>query len=1008
MHSNRLIGALALVMAMEPTSAAQTTRCASVKIVEQNGVSVGPNAVSADGRFVAFMSAATNLVPLDTNGHFDVFVRDMETGAIERVSVASNGTQANGDSDIPSISADGRYVAYESFATNLVPGYTNTFVNVYVRDRQMGTTEIVSVDPMGNQANSSSGSPSISSDGRFVAFWSNASNLVAVDTNGQRDVFVHDRQTGVTEMVSVATGGAQANDNSDYPSISGDGRYVSFETAATNLVAGDVNGFKDVFVRDRVLATTEIASIATGGTQGDNWSGGSSISADGRYVAFFSYATTLVVGDTNGVGDVFVRDRQSGTTERVSVDSNGAQGNGISGLNQGAIYSLAISGNGRYVAFYSESSDLVPNDTNSSDVFVRDLQAGTTERVSVASGGTQANSFADGSDSISADGRYVVFHDSATNLVPNDTNGLSDLFRHDRNTNTTQRVSASIAISNSYSEQASASPDGRYVTFYSNASNLVAGDTNGFVDAFLYDAGSDSIERVSVATGGAQANGPSFSSSVSSDGRYVAFQSEATNLVAGDTNGNDADIFVRDRQTGTTSLVSLSSSGVHADDVSRAPVISADGRFVAFWSNATTLVPGDTNGRPDIFLRDRLNGTTEIVSVATGGAQENGNALYPPAISADGRYVAFVSLASNLVAGDTNGAADVFVRDRQTGTTERVSVGSGNLQGNADCYAPCAISADGRYVVFASDATNLAFSDTNNSTDVFLHDRQTGNTERVDVSSSGAQANFGGYSPSISSDGRFVAFESGATNLVANDTNGFNDVFLRDRWNGTTELVSFGPNFVQGNASSDGPCAVSSDGRYVVFQSDAWTMIVEIDTNFATDIFVHDRGASWDYPSFCYGDGTGAACPCANSGFSAHGCDNSAATGGALLKASGRASLTGDTIELTSQGEKPTAVSVLLQGTSTVSPTDYGDGLRCVGGTLKRLFTHAAVGGVVVVPQGSDPSVSAQSAVKGDVISAGSTRYYQVYYRDPVLSFCASPAGDTFNISNAVAVGWSP
>ncbi len=161
MCSNLRISALALVIAIGSTSSAQTTRCASVKIVEQNGVSVGPNAVSADGRFVAFMSAATNLVPSDTNGHFDVFVRDMETGAIERVSVGIGGAQANADSDYPSISADGRYVAFESSATNLLGSHTNGFFNVYVRDRQMGTTEIVSVDSMGNQANSSSGSPSL-------------------------------------------------------------------------------------------------------------------------------------------------------------------------------------------------------------------------------------------------------------------------------------------------------------------------------------------------------------------------------------------------------------------------------------------------------------------------------------------------------------------------------------------------------------------------------------------------------------------------------------------------------------------------------------------------------------------------------------------------------------------------------------------------------------------------------------------------------------------------------
>ncbi len=304
-----------------------------------------------------------------------------------------------------------------------------------------------------------------------------------------------------------------------------------------------------------------------------------------------------------------------------------------------------------------------------------------------------------------------------------------------------------------------------------------------FVLAGATSAGSalaQTTERVSVATGGAQATGTSFTGAISADGRFVAFYSDAINLVSGDTNAA-FDVFVHDRQTGTTERVSVATGGVQAiGGDSYAPSISADGRFVAFYSLATNLVSGDTNAAFDVFVHDRQTGTTERVSVATGGAEANNTSLYP-VISADGRFVAFWSDATNLVSGDTNAAYDVFVHDRQTGTTERVSVATGGGQATGGSYSP-SISADGRFVAFYSLATNLVGSDTNGKADVFVHDRQTGTTERVSVATNGAQATGGdSANPAISADGRFVAFESDATNLIGGDGNGFRDIFVRDR-----------------------------------------------------------------------------------------------------------------------------------------------------------------------------------------------------------------------------------
>ncbi len=426
--------------------------------------------------------------------------------------------------------------------------------------------------------------------------------------------------------------------------------------------------------------------------------------------------------------------------------------------------------------------------------------AQVTSRVSVDSGGQQGNGHSYDSP-ISADCRYVAFESHATSLVAGDTNGYSDVFVHDRQSGTTERVS--IATGGAQGDRASWEPsisaeipaDGRYVAFASDATNLVTGDTNGYTDVFVRDRQSGTTERVSVATDGAQGDRASWQPSISADGRYVAFASDATNLVSGDSNFRD--VFVHDRVNRTTERVSVDSSGAEGNGLSWSPSISADGRCVAFDSDSSNFVPGDTNGHHDVFVHDRQGGTTERVSVATGGAQADNDSDGELMISAYGRFVAFRSEASNLVAGDTNSIYDVFVHDRESATTERVSIATGGVQADDLSYMP-SISADGRYVSFASYATNLVAGDTNDALDVFLHDRHSGMTEQVSVDSSGTQGNFGSTFQSISADGRYVAFGSSATNLVTGDTNLAWDVFVRDRG------AQIGTKFCTANANSTG------------------------------------------------------------------------------------------------------------------------------------------------------------------------------------------------------------
>ena len=357
----------------------------------------------------------------------------LAAGSTERVSVSSHGVQGDNDSGDfggVAVSADGRFVAFDSFATDLVAGAAKGVDQVYVRDRKLGTTEQASVSSRGAKAGTSSIDPSISADGRFVAFEWNV-------TNPLNDVFVRDRKLGKTERVSVSSRGKRANGGSDLPSISADGRFVAFSSFATDLVPGDTNRGRcskdsphcglDVFVRDRKTGTTERVSLSWRGEQGDGDSGlfGVAISADGRFVAFDSDATNLVPGDTNPLGDVFVHDRLRGTTERVSVGPGGVQ------ADDGSV-GPSISAHGRFVAFESDATNLVPGDSNGArDIFVRDRKLGKTERVSVSSRGRQG----DGDSfvaAISADGRVVGFESEATDLVPGDTNGKQDVFVHIR------------------------------------------------------------------------------------------------------------------------------------------------------------------------------------------------------------------------------------------------------------------------------------------------------------------------------------------------------------------------------------------------------------------------------------------------------------------------------------------------------------------------------------------------------------------------------------------------
>ncbi len=443
----------------------------------------------------------------------------------------------------------------------------------------------------------------------------------------------------------------------------------------------------------------------------------------------------------------------------------------------------------------------------------------------------------------------------------------------------TWRVSAGSGIeANGASSTPAGDASGYLAVFGSDSSNLVSDDTNAVSDIYAVTRcntpyNGQWVGRISVSAAGDEANGPSRNPSLASTGDYAAYESDASNLVDNDTNGV-TDIFVTAvthqcyAWYPTTERVSVDSSGVEANGASSYPSISDNGSRVAFQSLATNLVDGDTNGVSDIFVRDLNSNTTVRVSVSSSGEQANGPS-YLPVISANGQFVVFISEATNLVEGDTNGVADVFIHDLDSGVTERVNVSTDGDQANAATTERPSVSSDGLFVGFVSGASNLVADDTNGVADVFVRDRDGGTTERVSVGADGVQADGASSGVSIGADGRFVAFSSVADNLVSDDTNGVSDVFVRDRVIGVTVRVSMGSTSeptaplapssadaasvpppssdVEANGPSSEPALCMSNSNttwYVLFASDA-TNLVPGDTNGVTDVFARELGSAY-------------------------------------------------------------------------------------------------------------------------------------------------------------------
>lgn len=829
----------------------------------------GPSLISPDGRYVLFSSAANNLVltantnpiPIKIPAKVNVYLRDRSNDVTTLVSVNLSGTGGgNGDSFAAGISSNGQYALFEGSATDLVPGdanpANNTAKDIYLRDMVNGTTVLVSVSTNGGFGNGISRTPVMTPDGRYVAFVSAASNLVAGDTNGIPDIFVRDLQAGTTTLASagaMSTGTTYPIGVSASPAITPDGRYVLFYSTATNVVPG-VTSVGDIYVYDQVAASTYWVSSGAraqlqsvfGTTNGVCFS--PKISADGSLVAY----EVGVSNYANTAGIVLRCHLPGGLTDLVSTNANAPT------VNYEDIRTVDLSADGRFVASVANTDSGGVNTA----VYLWDAMTGTNMLVSATVSNTVPTNVVCYVPVIDPSGRYVAFLSNATNLTSNALSGAFHLYSRDTQAGTTVLVDANASgVGMGVSPETFPSYDAtaRYLTFESAGLS----DRNQYYDALVRDLVSNATELVSApnpAFAFPSPDGPSvlLSGSFSTEASYVAFASDADNRAPDVTNGY-RNVYVGDLLSDDCILVSANTNGVAGTGNSSQPSISGDGRFVAFTSWAGDLVPGDTNHATDVFVRDLEWDTTTLVSVNSSGTGSGNSNSFSPVISSDGRFVMFQSQAQNLAAGSFgSGITNLFLRDLQSNVTYALTAA------NSGGVASAAMTPDGHYIEFIGNTTGASSAylyvwDSYQA--ILIYTNIAVSSGLVSISPNGqrlAYINSGTLSVadlvaptnnavaasgsfpnqpelSFSGNGQFLVYATAVSTPYLN-TNG--QVYLYDVLAKTNLLVSAN---AAGNGPSDSP-AISPDGRFVAYRSFAGNLVPG-DSNGVPDIFLYDRNS---------------------------------------------------------------------------------------------------------------------------------------------------------------------
>lgn len=766
---------------------------------------------------------------------------------------------ANSDSAAPLLSPDGRYVLFSSGASDLVTN-DNAWMHLdaFRRDRANQITTLISENRFQTGGgNGHSVGLGVSTNGRYALFYSVADDLVNDDTNGLSDVFVRDTQTGTTLLVSGGLGGATGNGASELAAMTPDGRFVAFVSTATNLVAGDTNKIPDMFVRDLQTQTTTLVSVGTSNTTAGV--GQPAISADGRWVAFLSSARNLVPGVSNiSRGEIYLRDLVAGATLWPSMNAIGLVRSNMSSTSVPVPMHPVLSADGRYVTFaagWTNNATAPPSGTTFGTVLMQ-FDAQTLTTTVIDTNGYLPAPYGDEvyGPEATPDGRFVVY----SARVVSGLSPFSTLRCWDRQSGTSVGVSVDLVggiMTNSASVAPVISVDGRYVTFLSDATNLVSNSISNGLHLYRRDLVANTTELVDADLTGVGSTGDLLSiiPAMSADGSLVAYSAPDGNLIAADDNGFE-DVFIRAVAAATNELISARETTLvrQTGNAAAGPglvSISADGNRVAFASLATDLIGGDINNYADIFVWDRVGQSNVLVSVGTDGLPARGGTSISPQLSADGRYVLFVSGATNLIASDTNGQYDVFLRDLQLGQTTCLSLTTNGVSLSA--FEP-------QLVAMTPDAQRVAFSARTNSASatypIFWRDLASGETRLVVANANGVKP------PSLSATGNRVAFlDTSARVVVANVTTG-SALYTTSASGMSSVALSPGGNRVLYQGGGTLYCydldtqtllrswastvsiktaqPWSPDNRYVTFVTTA--ALVSSDTNAARDVYLCD------------------------------------------------------------------------------------------------------------------------------------------------------------------------
>jgi hypothetical protein len=703
--------------------------------------------------------------------------------------------------------------------------------------------------PAADATDSFSDDRSTSADGTKVVFTSQANALSPDDNDSVRNVYVRDRTANTTTLVSRSTSGAAADADSFEPVISADGNWVAFSSAARNLASDDADGAPDVFVRHLPSGTTNLVS-RTSGTPGQARGGRfPSISANGLKVAFVSFAS-FEAADNNGIQDAYLRDIAGATTQLISRSDgpSGAVGTDLT-------FDVAISGNGERIAFSTNSTlDAVADTNGTEDVYMRDITTHATTLISRAN--TATGAVADngaGDPSINNTGSRIAFSSAATNLT-DDTDTNDDVFVRDLTNSSTVLISRATGVNGASADQNSLAPSidssGTKVAFLSAATNFGDGTPAGIESIRLRDTTANTTTVVSRASGASGAIGNGAGVAISQTANIVTFYAEEPGFSADDSNdfqqvysrevtGPNLETDLVSRPSGTGPL---RGNGGDSTLSGTGRAVSADGRYIVFTSLADGISADDGDDFANVYRRDIVTGDTVLVSRASGasGAPANSSS-FRASISADGDRIAFESDATNLVPGDGNDKRDVFVRTISAQTTDLVSRhdGAGGAQGDTPATEPD-LSGNGRFVAFSS-ASDLSGDDTDGLTDIFRRDLVTGQTVLISRASGpgGANTNAPDDRAVVDTSGDHVAFLTKASNLDAADSGTDTDLYVRDVGDDRTTLASRGDGFGAPSRAAQPGISISGDGSRVAFSTGTPNLVSD-DTTFHLDVFVRD------------------------------------------------------------------------------------------------------------------------------------------------------------------------